>query len=125
MPTSDEELQRKAEAVQKLREQVTEAEAQREQRELDTANDVTMTQLEAEEAALRARLAQAKEAGKVASVKSGVEAPLNAAKEQLKANLARQKAAEGGNEVKGDQVPTSTPPEEVVTGNDNSNGGNS
>ena len=123
MPTSDEELQRKAEAVQKLREQVAEAEAQREQRELDTANDVTMTQLEAEEAVLRARLTQAKESAKVASVKSGVEAPLSAAKEQLKTALAQQKAAEGSTEVTGDQVPTSTPPEEVVT--DNKNGGNS
>jgi hypothetical protein len=94
MPTSDEDLQKKAERVQKLREQVTNAEATRVQREADLANDITMRQLEAEEAALEARLAVAKEAGKVANVKQGAAAPLDAVTEQMERAVAQQKAAE-------------------------------
>ena len=94
MPTSEEDLQRKAEELQKLREQVQDAETVRVEREREIANDVTMRQLEAEEAALRARLAVAKDAGKVAAVKSGAAAPLEAVKEQLQAATAQQKAAE-------------------------------
>lgn len=62
MPTSDEDLQQKAEEVQSLREQVATAEADRVRQEAGLANDATMAQLEAEEAALRARLAVMKQA---------------------------------------------------------------
>lgn len=94
MPTSDEDLQKEAERVQKLREQVSNAEAKRTERERELANDVTMTQLQAEAAALEARLAVAKEAGKVSSVKDGASAPLDAAKEQLRRAVAQKEAAE-------------------------------
>jgi hypothetical protein len=94
MPTSDEDLQKQSERVQKLREQVADAEAKRVERESSLANDVTMAQLQAEEAALEARLAVAKEAGKVGNVKSGASAPLDAAKEQLKRAVAQKEAAE-------------------------------
>lgn len=94
MPTSDEDLQKKAERVQKLREQVSNAQATREQRERDLANDVTMRQLEAEEAALEARLAVAKDAGKVASVKEGTSTVLDAVTSEMEAAVAQKKAAE-------------------------------
>ena len=94
MPTSDEDLQKQAERVQKLREQVADAEAKRTERERELANDVTMTQLQAEAAALEARLAVAKEQGKVGSVKEGASAPLDAAKDLLERAVAQKKAAE-------------------------------
>lgn len=94
MPTSDEDLQKQSDRVQKLREQVAAEEAKRTTRERDLANDVTMAQLQAEEATLEARLAVAKDAGKVASVKAGAAAPLEAAKEQMERAVAQKKAAE-------------------------------
>lgn len=94
MPTSDEDLQKQSDRVQKLREQVAAEEAKRTTRERDLANDVTMAQLQAEEAALEARLAVAKDAGKVGSVKAGAAAPLEAAKEQMERAVAQKKAAE-------------------------------
>lgn len=94
MPTSEDDLAAKAEEVQKLRDQVTAQEATRESRERDLANDITMRQLEAEEASLRARLAVAKEGAKAGSVKEGAAAPLGAVQDQLKAAVEQQKAAE-------------------------------
>jgi len=94
VPTSDEDLQAQAEKVEKLRQQVVDADANRENRERELSNDIAMTQLQAEEAALQARLAVAKESGKVASVKAGADAPLSAAKDQLARAVAQQKAAE-------------------------------
>ena len=93
MPTSDEDLQKKADRVKTLRQQVARAEATRIDRERSVANDIQMTQLEAEEAALEARLAVAKEAGKVSVVRDGIAAPLDAAKDQLAAAVAQQQAA--------------------------------
>lgn len=94
MPTSDEELQKKAEDVDKLRQQVANAEATREQREKELANDITLKQLEAEEASLKARLAVSKDAGKVSNVRDGAAAPLNAVGEMMERAVAQQKAAE-------------------------------
>lgn len=93
MPTSDEDLQAQADKVEKLREQVANAEAKRTERERELSNDITMTQLQAEEAALEARLTVAKEQGKVGSVKAGAGAPLDAAKDQLKLAVASRDAA--------------------------------
>src|SRR3712207_3997498 len=91
--TSQEDLDQKAADLQKLREQVADEEAKRVVREQEVANDVTMRQLEAEEAALRARLAVAKEQGKVSAVKEGAAAPLDAVKDQLAAAKAQERAA--------------------------------
>lgn len=104
MPTSDEDLAKKADSVQKLREQVADAEAKRVERERSVSNDITMAQLESEEAALRARLAAAREASKVSTVKSGAEAPLAAAKEQMEAAVAQEQAvAAAAENEKGDK----------------------
>jgi acetylornithine/succinyldiaminopimelate/putrescine aminotransferase len=102
MPTSDEDLAKKADNVQKLREQVADAEAKRVERERAVSNDLTFAQLESEEAALRARLAAAREASKVTTVNSGAEAPLAAVKEQMEAAVAREQAVAATNE-KGDK----------------------
>lgn len=104
MPTSHEDLAKKAEEVQKLREQVVDAEATRVQREQDLSNDLAMGQLEVEEAALRARLATAKAQSKVTAVRSGAEAPISALKEQMERSVAQQQAAEDAVKAeKGDQ----------------------
>jgi hypothetical protein len=94
MPTSDDDLAAKADEVQRLREQVASHETNRAERERALANEVTMRQLEAEEASLRARLAVAKESAKAGSVKAGAAAPLGAVEDQLKAAVEQQKAAE-------------------------------
>ncbi len=93
MPTSSEDLQAKAEEVEDLRQQVADAEADRVRREAELANEVTFKQLEAEEAALRARLAVAKQANERAE--QGSSAPLEAIKAQMEQSVAQQKAAEG------------------------------
>lgn len=98
MPTSDEELQKQSERVQKLREQVAEAEAKRVEREREVANDITMAQLKAEEAQLEARLTVAREAGKVNAVKAGVAAPLDAAKEALERAVKSKESVEASRE---------------------------
>lgn len=110
MPTSDEDLQAKSDEVQKLREQVAEEEAKREAREVELSNDVTMTQLQAEEANLQARLTLAKQAGKAGSVKSGAAAPLDAAKEQMRVAVEQQKAAEKTVEAKEKSDQEESPP---------------
>jgi hypothetical protein len=106
MSVSDEDVQKKADDVQKLREQVQDAEANRVSREAELSNQFTINQLEAEEAQLRARLAVAKEAGKVAAVKAGADAPLAAVKAQMEQAVAQEKAATEKPSEEG-QVPTS------------------
>jgi hypothetical protein len=100
MPTSDEDLKNKRDEVKKLRDQVANAESERRESERSLANDVVMRQLEAEEAALRARLAVAKESGSDKAVEKGAQAPLSAAKEQMERAVAQQKAAEANADSK-------------------------
>jgi len=102
MATSDEDLAKKADDIQKLREQVAAEEAKRVDRERAVTNDLTMAQLQSEEAALRARLASAREASKVTNIKSGAEAPLAAAQAQMEAAVAQEQAVAAANE-KGDK----------------------
>jgi hypothetical protein len=118
MPTSDEDLQAQADKVQKMREQVADAEANRQTRELELSNDIAMTQLKAEEAQLSARLTVAKNQGKVSSVKAGADAPLSAAKAQLEASVAAQKAAEKDPETAAPTavVPTPAPAADTEEG---------
>lgn len=93
MPTSDEAVQKKADDVQSLREKVADAEANRVTRERELSNDITMRQLEAEEARLEAALSRAKQDGKVASVKAGADAPLSAIQEEMATAVAARDAA--------------------------------
>lgn len=85
MPTTDDELAKKGEQVQKLREQVAMATAQRVEHEATVSNDIAMAQLNVEEARLQAQLDAAKRASKVSSVRSGASAVLDVIKED-KAN---------------------------------------
>ena len=98
MPTSDEDLQKEMDRVQKLREQVADAEAKRVSRERELANDVTMNQLQAEAAQLEARLTVQSDSSKVANVKSGAAAPIEATKEELKRAVAMRDAAKKAGE---------------------------
>jgi hypothetical protein len=80
MPTTDEELTKKGEQVQKLREQVAAAEAQRVSREAEVSNDIAMEQLKAEETRLQAQLDAAKNDSKASSVKAGAASVLDTIK---------------------------------------------
>lgn len=71
MPTTDDELAKKRDKLEKLREQVAEAEDTRLQRERELSNDISAAELDAEEARLTHRLSIAKEMSKVSVVKAG------------------------------------------------------
>lgn len=81
MPTTQEELAAKRERVEKLRDQLAAAEAQRVSRESEAQTDIEAAQLDAEEARLQGQLVAAKEAAKVGSVKSGTSGVLDTIKE--------------------------------------------
>lgn len=115
MPTSDEDVQKKADKVQALREKVANAETVVVDRERELSNEITMKQLEAEEARLEARLTAAKAAGKVSTVKAGMEAPLAAVSEQMEQAVAAQKAADSAAESPRPNVET---PTDTNTGGD-------
>ena len=78
---SDEDLAKQQERVNKLRQQVAEAEATRTAREREQANAITMEQLKAEEARLQANLDAAKAGGSASAVKEGASGPLEQARE--------------------------------------------
>ncbi len=82
MPVSDEDLEKKRATLDKLREQLSDAQTTREDRERELANDLYMRQLDAEEARLRAALTQAREAAKAGSVKAGVADLIDTVKDQ-------------------------------------------
>ena len=82
---SEEDLQRKRDKNDKLREQIAAAEADAEARSRSQANEIESAQLDAETARLEARLQQAKAAARVSVAKEAAVGPLAAAKEQLKA----------------------------------------
>jgi hypothetical protein len=84
VPTSDEDLQKKRDEVQKLRDKVAtaNADADRKARELD--NDVAAAQLDAEKVRLENELAAAKHRGSAAVVKAGVAGPLHSAQEAMR-----------------------------------------
>jgi hypothetical protein len=92
MPTTDEELAKKAEHVQKLREKVAAATAQRLDREKGLANDIAMAQLTAEETRLQAELDEADRRSKAAAVKEGAAGVLATLKEEQVNADARAKA---------------------------------
>lgn len=82
---TDDELQKKRDRNERLREQIAAAEADAATRASEAANEITAKQLDAENARLEARLAQAKEAAKASSVKDGASSVLASVDDQLKA----------------------------------------
>lgn len=84
MPTTDDALRKQQDKVTKLRQQLADEERKRTAREREVANDITMAQLQAEEARLQSQLIAAKERNKVSAVRSGAEAPLESAREALR-----------------------------------------
>lgn len=92
MPTSDSELQKKRDHVEKLRERLAAEEAKRTTREAEMVNDVTAAQLDAEAAQLEAALERAKAANKVSAVREGASGPIVNAQEQMEQAVAQQKA---------------------------------
>jgi len=109
---SDEELKAKADEVQALREEVANVEAQRVANEAALSNQITMTELQTEEARLRARLAQAKgqvEGGAVENANT----PLASAKEQMEAAVLSQQSSEAAARGEVFEAPSSEPPPPV------------
>lgn len=94
MPTTDNELDTLKKSIEKKREKLATAEAQRTAREAEQSNDIVAAQLRAEEARLDAALAEAARTAKAASVKGGAEGPLAAAKADMERALAQGKGQE-------------------------------
>ena len=68
---TEEDLEKKRASVDKLREQIADAQSSREERERNLSNEIAMKQLDAEEARLKAELAATREAAKASNVKAG------------------------------------------------------
>lgn len=94
MTTTDKELATKRARVQKLREQLADAEAKRVAQEQDMSNDVLAAQLDAEAAQLEVQLAEAKRTSKVTVVREGVSSITDTARDDVAAAEAQAKAAE-------------------------------
>jgi len=94
VPTTDEELQQKKDKVVELRQQVADANTKREIHEKALENDIVASQLDVERVRLEMQLAAALADSKVSAVKGGVDAPLQAAKDDMAVAVAQQKAAE-------------------------------
>lgn len=95
MAISDDDLAKKQDYVEKLRQQVASEEAKRTEREAGLQNDITAAQLDAEASRLEAQLQAAKDANKVAAVKAGA-SNVTDVLEQEKADAAA--AAKAANE---------------------------
>lgn len=100
MPTSDEDLQKKQEHVEKLRQQLADEENKRVERETELSNDIAAGQLDAEAARLEAQLTAAKSANKVSAVKAGASAPIEAAKAEMATAVEQQKALAAADKTK-------------------------
>ncbi len=89
---TDEEVEQQRKAVVELRAKLDDARTSGvdKQRELD--NDITLSQLRAEEARLQAELATVKENNKVTVLRAGAEPVLSTVKEQMAAAVDHQKA---------------------------------
>jgi molecular chaperone GrpE (heat shock protein) len=88
MAISEDDLQKKRERLDKLREQIADAEAAASSSVQDQSNAIEAKQLDAEMARLEARLAQAKAAAKVSVAKEGAAGPLAQVTDQLEAAVA-------------------------------------
>lgn len=89
---TDEEVAAQKQEVAKLRAKLDEAKSAGEQKRRELENDITMTNLVAEEARLRAELEEATNANRAATLKASVAAPMASAEEQMKAAMAHQQA---------------------------------
>ena len=83
MPNTDEDIKRKRDEVQSLREQVAQAAATREARERGLTNDIYAAELDAEAARLRAELVALKDSAKASNVRAGA-TPLATEQENAK-----------------------------------------
>jgi len=88
MPISEEDLQKRRDKADKLREQIAAAEAAATSHVQDASNEFEAAQLDAEVARLETRLQHAKAAAKISVAKDGASGPLAAVKEQLEAAVA-------------------------------------
>lgn len=91
---TDEEVEKQRTVLVELRQQVADAQAAGGDKSQELANDITLMNMQAEEARLRAELALAKENQKVTVLREGALAPLSTAKEQMRAAVAAQEATE-------------------------------
>jgi hypothetical protein len=82
---SDQEVESKRKEVEKLREQVSSAQTEAERNAREKSNDISLAQLETEEARLQTELLRAREAGKKSNLNAGMSQTLDTAKEQQKA----------------------------------------
>lgn len=82
---TEKDLEQKRARNERLRTQIADAEAKAASASQEQSRSIEAQQLDAETARLEAKLASAKEAAKVSTIKSGAEGPLAAATEQLKA----------------------------------------
>ena len=95
MPISEEDLQKKREKADKLREQIAEAESTAASAVQDQSNVIEAAQLDGEIVRLETRLQQAKAAAKISVAKEGAAGPLAAVTEQLEAARAAKNAPVG------------------------------
>ncbi len=72
----------------------------------EQSNEITLTQLKAEEARLRTEIHELREQNKKRNIQAGAAAPLEAAKEDMKLAVAAQKAS-GASTAKGSSSSTS------------------
>jgi hypothetical protein len=92
--TTDKELATKRARVEKLRQQLANAESTRVAREQETSNDVLAAQLDAEASQLEAQLAEAKRTSKVTVVREGVQTITDVARDDVAAAEAQAEATE-------------------------------
>lgn len=111
---TDEEIEEQRAVVETLREELEERRRDRAERERDAANEITLTNLQAEEARLRAQMAQEDWDTKRTSGE-GAASPVNAAKEDMEraAHLqkvtAEQLTAKPAEPVEEGSTPTPAP----------------
>jgi hypothetical protein len=82
---SQDDLQKKRDKNERLREQIAAASAQASERVQEQSNTIEASQLDAETARLELQLAAAKEQAKVTVAREGAEGPLSAVQDQLEA----------------------------------------
>lgn len=95
MPTSDKQLDAKLKKVQDMREKVSASRQEADAAEAELANDVTIRQLEAEEAALQVQLDEQNE--RISKVKDGGSLPVVEAEEPPAPSQAADAASKKGN----------------------------
>lgn len=95
MAVEEKELDQLRARAERLREQIAEAEAKAAETVRSQEGDIEKAQLETEVAMLERRLAEAKDAAKVSTVKEGAAGPLDQVTTQLEAAVARKDAPIG------------------------------